>query len=201
MIPNFDDDRINFVRFIQENKEIFDELLESGRYNLTRNSEETRKNFNEKYIYEGYYFFKNFDLFDDANVYALTDNLDDFNTKGKIKIQTIINEFERWLQRDNVKEKFEKEYNEKIQREEEKIKILNREPLNQIEEIGVKRRTMKRTSKIKNELSYIDYVPEDRENSVKGKTYRNVRDKFNKRNKIGGMKRKTKKYRKNRHLK
>jgi hypothetical protein len=60
---------------------------------------------------------------------------------------------------------------------------------------------MKRTSKIKNELSYIDYVPEDRQNSVKGKTYRNVRDKFNERNKIGGMKRKTKKYRKNRHLK
>jgi hypothetical protein len=56
----------------------------------------------------------------------LTDNLHDFNT-GKIKIQTIINEFERWLQRDNVKEKFEKEYNKKIQREEEKIKILNRE--------------------------------------------------------------------------
>jgi len=200
MIPIFDDDRINFVRFIQENKEIFYELLESGRYNLTHNSEEARKNFNEKYIYDGYYFFKNFDLLDDANVYALTDNLDDFNTKGKIKIQTIINEFERWLQRDNVKEKFEKEYNKKIQREEEKIKILNREPLNQIEEIGVKRRTMKRTSKIKNELSYIDYVPEDRENSVKGKTYRNVRNKFNKINKIGGMKRKTKKYRKNRHF-
>jgi hypothetical protein len=138
MIPNFDDDRINFVRFIQENKEIFDELLESGRYNLTRNSEDARKNLNEKYIYEGYYFFKNFDLFDDANVYALTDNLDDFNRKGKIKIQTIINEFERWLQRDNVKEKFEKEYNKKIQREEEKIKILNKESLNQIEEIGVK---------------------------------------------------------------
>jgi hypothetical protein len=58
MIPNFDDDRINFVRFIQENKEIFYELLESGRYNLTRNSDEARKNFNEKYIYEGYYFSK-----------------------------------------------------------------------------------------------------------------------------------------------
>jgi hypothetical protein len=98
MIPNFDDDRINFVRFIQENKEIFDELLESGRYNLTRN------------IYEGYYFFKNFDLFDDANVYALTDNLDDFNTKGKIKIQTIINEFERWLESNIQLTYDEKEY-------------------------------------------------------------------------------------------
>ena len=201
MIPQFDDDGINFVRFIQENKDIFYVLLESGRYNLTSNSQEVRQNFNEKYIYEGYYFFKNFNLDDDANVYALTNDLDDFNTNGKTKIQTIINEFERWLHRDNVKEKFEKEYNKKIQREEEKIKKLNSEPLNQIEEIGVRRRTMKRTSQIKNELSDIDYVPEDRQNSVKGKMYRNVRDEFNKRNKIGGMKRKTKKYRKNRHLK
>ena len=178
MIPNFDDDRINFVRFIQENKDIFDELLESGRYNLTRN-------FNEKYIYYGYYFFKNFNLEDHAYVYALIYDLDEFNTTGKTNIQTIINEFKRWLQRDNVKEKFEKEYNKKI-------KKLNREPLNQIEEIGVKRRTMERTSKIKDELSAIDYVPEDRQNSVKGKTYRSVRNEFNKRNKIGGMKRKTK---------
>ena len=51
---------------------------------------------------------------------------------------------------------------------------------------------MKRTSKIKDELSNIDYVPEERQNSVKGKTYRSVRNEFNKRNKIGGMKRKTK---------
>lgn len=202
MIPNFDDDRINFVRFIQENKEIFYELLESGRYNLISNSEEVRKNFNKKYIYDGYYFFKNFNLLDDADVYGLTDNLDDFNTKGKTKIQTIINEFERWLQIDIVKEKFEKEYNKKIQREEEKIKTLYRESLNQIEEVGTKRRTMKRTSQIKDELSDIDYVPEDRQNSVKGKTYRSVRDEFNKRNKIGGKKKnKTKKYRKTRRLK
>jgi hypothetical protein len=201
MIQNFDKDRINFVRFIQENKDIFYELLESGRYNLTSNSPEVRKNFNEKYIYDGYYFFKNFNLGDDADVYGLTDDLDDFNQKGKTKIQTIINEFERWLQRDIVKEKFEKEYNKKIKREEEKIKTLFRDPLNKIEEIGTKRRTMKRTSQIKNELSDIDYVPEDRQNSVMGKTYRSVRDEFNKRNKIGGIKRKTKKYRKNRRSK
>lgn len=37
-------------------------------------------------------------------------------------------------------------------------------------------------------MSDIDYVPEDRKNSVNGKTYRNVRYEFNKRNKIGGMK-------------
>ena len=70
-----------------------------------------------------------------------------------------------------------------------------------VEEIGVKRRTLKRTSHFKDELSHIDYVPEVRQNSVKGKTYRSVRNEFNNRNKIGGMKRKTKKYRKNRRLK
>jgi len=193
MIPNFDNNRINFVRFIQENKDIFYELLESGRYNLTSNSPDLRKNFNKKYIYEGYYFFKNFSLGDDADVYSLTDDLDEFNTNGKTKIQTIINEFEKWLQRDIVKDKFEKEYNKKIKREEKKIKMLNRGPLKHIEEIGVKRRTMKRTSKIKNELLDIEYVPEDRHNSVKGKTYRSVRDKFNERNKIRGMKSRTKK--------
>jgi len=201
MIPHFDDDKINFVRFIQENKDIFYELLESGRYNLTSNSLEVRQNFNEKYIYEGYNFFKSFNLGDDADAYSLVEDIDEFNTTGKTKIQTIINEFEKWLHRDIVKEKFEKEYNIKTKREEEKIKKLNREPLNQIEEIGVRRRTIKRTSQIKNELSDIDYVPEDRQNGVKGKTYRNVRDEFNKRNKLGGMKRKTKKYRKKRRLK
>ena len=185
MFPKFDDDRIKFVRFIQKNQDIFDVLLESGRYMLTRDT---------KYIVDAYYFFKNFDLSDDANVYALTDDLDDFNTKGQPKIQTIIDNFERWLQSDNVKKYFEKEYKEKI-------KKLNREPLNQIEEIGVKRRTMKRTSQIKDELSDIDYVPDDRKKSVKGKTYRSIRDKFNTRNGIGGMKRKIKKTQKNRRLK
>lgn len=202
MIPNFDADRINFVRFIQENKDIFYELLESRRYNLTSNSKEVKKNFNEQYIYDGYYFFKNFNLLDDADVYGLTDDLDDFNQKGKTKIQTIIDEFERWLQRDIVKEKFEKEYNEKIKREEEKIKTLYRDLLNKIEEIGTKRRTRKRTAKIIEELSAIDYVPEDRKNSVKGKKYRTLRDEFNKINKNGGKKKnKTKKYRKTRRLK
>jgi len=41
-------------------------------------------------------------------------------------------------------------------------------------------------------LSDIDYVPDDRQNSVKGKMYRNVRDEFNKRNKIEGIKKKQK---------
>jgi hypothetical protein len=88
MIPHFDRDRINFVKFIQENKDIFYELLESGTYNLTRN-------FNEKYIYEGYYFFKNFNLGDDADTYNLIEDLNTFNITGKTKIQAIINEFEK----------------------------------------------------------------------------------------------------------
>lgn len=177
------DARIKFVRFIKKNQDIFDELLTSGKYMLTRDT---------TYILDGYSFFKDFDLSDDANIYSLKYNLDDFNTEGEPKIQIIINEFDTWLERDKVKEYFEKEYKKKI-------KKLNREPLNQIEEIGVKRRTMKRTSKIKKELSTIDYVPEDKEKSVKGKEYRRARDKFY--SQKGGMKRKTKKTRKNRRRK
>jgi hypothetical protein len=197
MIPTFNDDRINFVRFIQENKDIFYELLESGKYNLTRDTSQVRTN----HIYEGYRFFKNFSLDDDANVYALTDDLDDFNTEDETDIHTIINEFEIWLHRDKVKQKFEKEYNIKLEKEQKKIKNISRAILNQIEEIGVKRRTMKRTSHIKDELSLIDYVPEDRQNAVKGKTYRRVRDEFNKKKNIRGNTKKTKKYRKTRRLK
>ena len=194
MIPIFNDDRINFVRFIQENKDIFYELLESGKYNLTRDTSKVRTN----HIYEGYRFFKNFSLDDDANVYALTDDLDDFNTEDETDVHTIINEFEIWLHRDKVKQKFEKEYSIKLEKEQKKVKNISREILNQIEEIGVKRRTMKRTSHIKDELSLIDYVPEDRQNTVKGKTYRRVRDEFNKKKNIGGKTKKTKKYRKTR---
>jgi hypothetical protein len=194
MIPKFNDDRINFVRFIQENKDIFYELLESGKYNLTRDTSEVKT----KHIYEGYHFFKNFSLDDDANVYALTDDLDDFNTEDETDVQTIITEFDKWLHRDKVKQKFEKEYSIKLEKEQKKIKNISRSILNQIDEIGVKKRTMKRTSHIKDELSLIDYVPEDRKNAVKGKTYRRVRDEFNKKKNIGG---KTNKYRKNRRLK
>jgi hypothetical protein len=197
MIPNFDDDRINFVRFIQENKDIFYELLESGTYTLTRNLDVKKI----KHIYEGYYFFKNFNLRDDADAYSLVENLDDFNAPGETEIQTIINEFQRWLDRDIVKEKFEKEYNKKIEREEEKIKRSKRESLKQIEEMGVRRRTMKKTSHIKTELLNIDYAHDDRPYGVQGLEYRKIRNAFNKRNKNGGMKRKTKKYRKKRHLK
>lgn len=197
MIPIFNDDRINFVRFIQENKDIFYELLESGKYNLTRDTSEVRTN----HIYEGYRFFKNFSLDDDVNVYALTDDLDDFNTEDETDIHTIINEFEIWLHRDKVKQKFEKEYSIKLEKELKKLKNIIRAILNQIEEIGVKRRTMKRTSHIKDELSLIDYVPEDRQNAVKGQTYRRVRDEFNKKKISEERSKKTKKYRKTRRLK
>jgi hypothetical protein len=196
MIPRFNADRINFVRFIQENKDIFYELLESGKYNLTRDTSEVNTN----HIYEGYRFFKNFSLDDDANVYALTDDLDDFNTEDETDIHTIINEFEIWLHRDIVKQKFEKEYNRKLEKEQEKVKKTSRAILNQIDEIGVKNRTMKRTSHIKDELANIDYFPEDKQNAVKGKTYRRARDEFNQK-KIGGKNKKTKKYRKTRRLK
>ena len=175
MIPNFDDNRINFVRFIKENKDIFDELLNTSKSNRGD-------------IREGYYFFKNFNLNDDADAYALTDDLDDFDTEGETKTKTIISKFEKWLRTDRVRTLFEEKYNKKLQSEEKKTKALKKKPLEQIEEIGAKRRTMKRTSRVRDELSLIDYVPDDRENAVKGKTYRITRDRYNNKNNIGGKK-------------
>lgn len=109
MFPKFDDDRIKFVTFIQKNQDIFDELLESGKYNLTRDT---------KYIDKAYGFFKNFDLSDDGNVSNLLYDLGDFDTDDEPETETIIYEFDKWLERDKVKEYFEKEYKKKIQREE-----------------------------------------------------------------------------------
>lgn len=194
MIPNFNDDRLNFVRFIQQNKDIFDELLESGKYNLTSNTI-VRNEFNKEYIYEGYHFCRDFSLGDDPDVYSLLHDLDEFNNEDyQTDIKIVINEFDRWLHRDRVKHFFRKKFNEKLQRE------INTK-LDQFEEKTAKRRTVKRTSQIKDELLDIDYVPEDRKSSVKGKTYRRVKDEFNTRNKIGGKKNKTQKYRKTRRSK
>jgi hypothetical protein len=60
---------------------------------------------------------------------------------------------------------------------------------------------MKKNSHIKTELLNIDYASEDKPNGIQGTIYRDIRDAFNKKYKNGGMKRKTKKYRKKRHLK
>jgi hypothetical protein len=88
MIPNFEENRIEFVRFVKENRHIFDKLL----YRLA-------DGLNKNYIIEGYHFFRDFALDDDANMAALEYDLDDFNSDdSQTDIRVIIREFEKWLQ-------------------------------------------------------------------------------------------------------
>ena len=121
-IPKFNVGRINFVKFIQNNRDIFDELLLSGKYYLTRG-------FNHEYIIEAYRFFIGFDLEDDANCYDLIHNLDGFNDYYDSDDndyyyyvhQTDVyrpppyrinnNEFQKWLQTDKVITYFKTKYN------------------------------------------------------------------------------------------
>lgn len=85
MIPSFEENRIGFVRFVKENKDTFDKLIYSGKYR-------------SEYVKEGYHFFRDFTLDDDANIAALEYDLDDFNSDdSQTDIRVIIREFERWL--------------------------------------------------------------------------------------------------------
>ncbi len=87
MIPNFEENRIEFARFVKENRQTFDKLL----YSVT-------EEINKPYIIEGYHFFRDFALDDDANIAALEYDLDDFNSDdSQTDIRVIIREFERWL--------------------------------------------------------------------------------------------------------
>jgi hypothetical protein len=142
MIPNFNDNRKNFVMFIQQNKDIFDELLFSGKYYLTRG-------LNDEYVKSGYVFCRNLSLGDDVNETALTDDLDSFNddNEQEIDINLTINEFQKWLEKKITKKYFNKQINEKIK-----------------DELGrnlEKRRSERRTLQIKEEMGLIDYVPDD----------------------------------------
>jgi len=61
----------------------------------------------KKYIIEGYHFFRDFALDDDANSYALEYDLDDFNSDdSQTDIRVIIREFEKWLQTSPVQMAF-----------------------------------------------------------------------------------------------
>jgi len=78
---------------------------------------------------------------------------------------------------------------------------INKKVKEQRNEKKSKRRTMKRTLQIKNELEDIGYVPDDRLNSVKGTIYRRKKISFDeKKNKTKGGNKK-KKTKKNRRLK
>ena len=177
-MPNFDDNRMEFVRFVQENRHIFNELLYSGKYRLAG-----KLNLND--INEGYHFLRDFELDDDANAYSLVFDLDDFNNDdGQTDIYVIIRTFDLWLHTRLVQQKFYKELNLPLKKEiDVKLTKIN-------ERRAAKQRATRRTSQFSDELLGVDYVPDDRSNSVKGKTYRKTRDSWNNKHKskIGGGK-------------
>lgn len=183
MIPTFEENRIGFVRFVKENRHIFDELLYSGKYRLAGK-------LNLNYIIEGYHFFRDFALDDDANSYSLEHDLDDFNSDdSQTDIRVIVREFEQWLHTPLVQQKFYKELNKPLKQEIDA-------KLPEIEERrAAKQRATGITSQFKDELLDIDYVPDDRPKSVKGKTYRKTRDSWKKKHKSKSKGGKTKKRR------
>ena len=101
MIPNFEENRIGFVRFVKENKDTFDKLLYNGKYR-------SDCKYNPEYVKEGYHFFRDFALDDDANSYALEYDLDDFNSDdSQTDIRVIIREFEQRLHTNPVQTVFQ----------------------------------------------------------------------------------------------
>ena len=150
MIPKFSEGPASFVLFIQHNRDIFDNLLLSGKHNYTRN-------FNKNYIIEAYNFFVDFNLRDDPSYYCLCQELESFNDdEHETDINDIINEFNKWIESEKVQNYYD-------------------------EYVKAKKRTIIRTLFIKNELSLIDYIPEDKEKSVNGKIYRILKNEFNNR--------------------
>lgn len=100
MIPNFEENRIDFVRFVKENRHIFDKLLYSGKYRSDCKH-------HPEYVKEGYHFFRDFALDDDANMAALEYDLDDFNSDdSQTDIHVIVREFEQWLKTNPVQTVF-----------------------------------------------------------------------------------------------
>jgi hypothetical protein len=180
MIPTFEDNRIEFVRFVKENRRIFDELLYSGKYRLTQE-------FNKSYIIEGYHFLRDFALDDDANRYSLEYDLDDFNSDdSQTDIRVIIRTFDLWLHTILVQRKFYKVLN-LLLKEEIDMKLTQINERRAARKADKQRATV-RTSQFKDELLSVDYVPDNRPNSVRGKTYRKTRDSWNKKykSKTGG---------------
>lgn len=185
MIPKFDDDevensRIKFVQFIQHNKGIFEQLFTRS-FIKNNNSYMNLDARGISSVQEGYQFFRNFNLGDDADVYSLTEDLNAFNAEDyQTDINELINLVQRYLRIPRVKGAFKQKFNEKLLTE------IN-EQRDKIEEKSSKARTIKRTSEIKDELFDIDYVPDFRPDSVKGKLVRNVGETWPRTN-LGGKK-------------
>ena len=162
MIPDFHEDRIAFLRFVKRNKHIFDILLYSGRYHLTRG-------FNKRYVEEAY----NFMIPLHENVVVFMYDLNEFTTdEDPAEMEVMVNEFVRWVENPTTRAKFRKESN----------KLLAPAIKSRVETLNERRKTMKRvterTNIIKDELLRAEYEPDDRKNSVKGQTYRKHRDKW-----------------------
>ena len=87
-----------------------------------------------------------------------------------------------------VQKYFKKEFNKELRTDIEKKRA-------QIEEEREeKERVTKRTFKIKDEILLKDYIPDDKNNSIMGKSYREAKNKFEKLGKTfkrGGKKKKT----------
>jgi hypothetical protein len=187
MIPDFREDRIAFLRFVKSNKYIFDILLNSGRYHVTRG-------FNKRYVEEAYKFMINVDVDDDANMGAFLYDLDDFTVdEDPGDMEEMVNEFVRWTENATTQTNFRKESN----------KLLEPAIKSRVESMNERRKTMKRvnerTGRIKEELLRVEYEPDDRKHSVRGKTYRKYRDKWYTNLNVGGKKRKTHKKRGKNH--
>ncbi len=182
LFPKYDDDKMTFIYFVQNNKYIFDELLRSGKYRLCTNIGIK----NPSFVLSGYQFLRNLDDADVGSI--LYDDSDYPNAQEKEDIY----EFENWLNNDVVKQKFKKEYNKSVRAD------INKKQ-NDIDEARESRiRVVERTKQIKNEVLDIDYVLDDREKSVKGKKYRTAKRSYitnEVKNKKKGGGRKTKKYR------
>ena len=185
LFPKYDDDKMVFIDFVKDNKEIFDELLISGKYRLGTNIGIK----NPSMVFMGYQFLINLEGFD---IWCIITDDSDYPYKEE---QEDIYEFEKWLNNDVVKQKFKKEYNKSVRFD------INKKQ-NDIDEAREARtRVVERTNQIKNELLYIDYVLDNREKSVKGKKYRTAKRSYianEVMNKKKGGRRKTKKHRKNR---
>jgi len=162
MIPKFNEDRIAFLRFIKNNKHIFDILLYSGRYRLTIG-------FNKRYVEEAY----NFMIHLNKNMFDFIDDLNEFtNDEDPAEMEVMVSEFVKWVEDKDTQTKFRKESN----------KLLEQAIKSRVEPMNERRKTMKRanerTAIIKDELLHVEYEPDDRKDYIKGKTYREKRAKW-----------------------
>jgi len=128
MIPDFREDRIAFLRFVKRNKHIFDILLYSGRYNLTRG-------FNKRYVEEAYKFMIPLH----ENVVVFMYDLNEFTADDDpADMEDMVYEFVRWVEDPTTQTIFRKESN----------KLLELAIKSKVEPMNERRKTMKRANEL-----------------------------------------------------